>query len=128
MIDRKKTESQVDDTGLEAFFDAARVSGEAPSEALLAAILRDAEAAQPDPPGLPKAAPAQPRRWLPRADWLGIGGWQTAAILGVSLVLGAVLGYTPPAALEPLTSEVLGGTGMVQATEYYMLDDMLAEG
>ncbi|MBZ0129275.1 MAG: hypothetical protein K8F59_09180 [Rhodobacteraceae bacterium] len=117
-----------DEAGLEAFFAAARQQNDAPSEALMTAILGDALAAQPARRGLPMAASPAPRRWAMRDLWQGLGGWQTAAVLGVSLAIGGVLGYTPPSALEPLTAGVLDGTGMLQSADYYMLDDMLAEG
>ncbi|MCB1366949.1 MAG: hypothetical protein KDK00_04220 [Rhodobacteraceae bacterium] len=116
------------DAGLEAFFAAARQQKDLPSAALMTAILDDALAAQPAPRGLPETASPAPRRWVIRDLWQGFGGWQTAAVLGVSLSIGGVLGYTPPSALEPLTAGVLDGTGMLQSADYYMLDDMLAEG
>lgn len=128
MSDRNKQDSDAFEPLLEAYFAAAREPSEAPSEALMAAIMDDALAAQPAPRGLPEKAAPEPRRWWPRAVLQGLGGWQVAAVLGVSLLFGGVLGYSPPTALEPLTAGVLDETGMLQATEYFMLDDLLAEG
>lgn len=91
------SEMDRDDDRLEDFFAAARRSAPAPSEALVARILADAEAA------MPKAATAGPapgqRRgglaaWLPTFG--GWGGLATAALAGLWF---GYAGLTDPAAV-----------------------------
>jgi hypothetical protein len=112
---------------LQAFFDAEKSRDAQPSDALMAAILRDAQELQPAPAGIPIAAPEP---WSFKRDiWQAMGGWGAATALSACLLVGVTLGYTPPDSLSGLTATVLENTGILVADDdYATLDDMMAEG
>jgi hypothetical protein len=121
----------LDEAELEGLFAAARGSAPAPSEALMARILADADAAVPAPPPVaaPRArhAPRTRRGWLARA-LAGIGGWPAAAGLAAAAFTGLGLGIGAPEMLSELSGGVLSATpdGMEDMLPSYAL--MLAEG
>lgn len=114
------TEHDKEDTGLEAFFEAARKQTPVSSDALMARVLEDAHAAQD------KAAAAARGRARPahgRPVWSHamavLGGWPAGASLAAATLAGVWLGAYPPAALSTLGAEVLG-----DATQTYVVDLM----
>jgi len=113
---------------LEVFFAAEKLADNVPGGALLDAVLRDAETLQPDPVGLVQAR--KPTRWSFRRDiWHALGGWQAAAALSLSLVVGGVIGYTPPEGLSDLAQSVFDTTeANLTGSDYFSLDDLMAEG
>jgi len=93
---------------LERAFAAARACPPEPSGALLAAILSDAAAAQPDGAGT-FMHPARPRGFW-GALWRGLGGWPAGAALAASVVLGVALGYGAPDPVARIGAAVLGSS------------------
>ena len=74
---------------LEGFFDAARATAPQPSEDLMARVLADANALQP------QAAPLA--SVVKRPGWLSaLGGWPALAGLATATVAGVVIGVTDP--------------------------------
>jgi hypothetical protein len=113
------------DQELEAFFKAEASADMAPPDALMAAVLRDARAAQ----STPTSVAAEPRN----PTWFGdvlraFGGWQGGVALATCLIVGLSLGYTPPDALRDFASDVLETAGISTGGGYSPLEDMLAEG
>ncbi len=131
MTDNKHITDAKMDALLDQFFQAEMADGQAPSTDLMDRVLRDAETVQQDRLVGRKAEVSKPR---PRASWRfdfldALGGWQTAAVLGLFLVLGVSIGYGQPDGLGDLTQSVIGATGLEFATgEYFSLDDLMAEG
>ncbi len=127
MTERKKPNIQDDDQALEAFFEAERSQAVEVPAHLLSAVLKDAQQQQPAPKGLASASSV-------RASWIGdiwqtLGGWQATGALSACLLLGMTLGYSPPDSLSTLAENVLISTGISEAdSEYYTLDDLVAEG
>ncbi|MCH2164000.1 MAG: hypothetical protein MK098_05035 [Marinovum sp.] len=96
------------DIKLDAMFAAARATSEPldadaiePSPALLAAILRDAEALQPQPQPQ-RASPPRVPFWRECMDvfggWAGVGGLVAASVTGV------MIGVSPPESLSTVTA------------------------
>ncbi len=95
-----------DDELLEGFFRAAREARPAPSGALMARILADAEAGMPRPPGPhPLARPAGGGGDGGVLSWLGaaFGGWRGIGGLATATVAGLWLGYAGLADTSLLT-------------------------
>ncbi len=115
------------DQDLEVFFTAEQAADNRTSDALMAAVLRDAMAAQPLPAGIATAPKA---RWSwPRDLWDTMGGWAAAGALSACLVLGLSIGYTPPQGLADIAISVLETAGIsTDDSEFFTLDDMMAEG
>lgn len=90
------TEQEHDDTGIEAFFDAARSHAPVPSEALMARILTDA-----GPFGKCTTSPVAEGLWqkisAALCGWQGIGGLATAAAAGLWI---GFAGLADPATLS----------------------------
>ena len=79
----------------------ARGQAPAPSEALMARILADAEAIR-----LGRRPVAVPR---PRRGWLAaLGGWPALGTLVASSLLGVSIGVAQPSSLSSVTGAVLG--------------------
>lgn len=101
-----------DDIGLEDLFAAARDAVPAPSGALMARVLADAEAA------MPRAAAAAGHRPRRLPGWLGaFGGWGGLGGLATAAAAGLWFGYaglTDPASLA--AGLIDGGTAQ-EATE-----------
>lgn len=81
-------EDDLNDTGLEAFFAAGRASAPAPSDALLARIMADAEAEMVRPTVAVMPRPAAQTGIFATAiasigGWAGLGGLATATAAGV---------------------------------------------
>jgi len=87
--------------------EAATVRAEVP-DALMAAVLRDAEALQP---AAVTQAPASPGLWQMLLET--IGGWPTMGGLATAGVAGLWLGVAPPATLEGVTADLIGGNQAV---------------
>lgn len=104
------------DTDLDRLLAGARAAPMAPSEALMARVLADAQAHQPRPlapasvpAGADAAArhPRSPRRGLWSALSAEFGGAGVLAGLGAAAALGLVLGYVNPAGLGALADGFL---------------------
>lgn len=89
---------------LDDFFAAARTSELAPSGDLMARVLADAAAMQPEAAGI-ATAPKQ-SAWAGFMDM--IGGWPALSGVAAAGVAGIWLGVSPPMSLEQLTSDMLG--------------------
>ena len=112
MTDERKT--QLDDDGLEDFFEAARRMAPSPSDALMARVLADALAAQP------VAAPCpvpRPGAWAQLRE--ALGGWPALGGLATAGVMGLAIGIAAPAGLADLATAVLD-----QGTDTYLVDLM----
>ena len=116
-----KPDKILHDNDLELFFEAARQDAPEPSDALLAAILADAQAQQPRATSLSPECPKE--NWF-RGLLSIVGGWPAAASLATATVAGVWLGFTQPVQLETLSG------GLVLAGDYattdttYALDDL----
>jgi hypothetical protein len=131
MTDNKHITDAKLDALLDQFFQAEKADGQALSTDLMDRVLRDAETVQHDRLAGRQAEVSKPSRWASwRFDFLdALGGWPTAAVLGLFLVLGVSIGYGQPDGLGDLTQSVIGATGLEFATgEYFLLDDLMAEG
>jgi len=96
-----------DETGLEAYFAAARATAPEPSGDLLARIMGDAEA-ELAARARPAAAPARlPRRSLWQAFASAIGGWPALAGMVTATVTGAWIGFASPDSLNTLSGGLL---------------------
>lgn len=107
---------------LDDFFTAAREAGPVPSEALVARVLADADAAQP------RVAVAEPvvgtsrwRRWL-MAISAAVGGGAMATGLASAAVAGVFIGYAGPVTSDWLAGAVSGGEDvqMVAASDLFL--------
>ena len=109
---------------LEGFFAAARAAGPAPSEALMARVLADADAAQPRAVAAvaPVAASASRwRRWL-MALSAAVGGGAMATGLASAAMAGVFIGYAGPVTSDWLAGAVSGGEDvqMVAASDLFL--------
>lgn len=106
------TDMQRDEERLEALFAAARANPPAPSEALMARVLADAEVERPRDR---RALPAARRALAPRrAGWLGaLGGWRGLGGLVTATVAGLWVGYAnipAPATIgDGVVGDLVGG-------------------
>lgn len=89
-----------DIAGLGAFFDAARAQPPAPSSALLARVLADAEAEQAWIRRRTQAAAEAPRSGRLQQFYRLLGGWPAIAGLTTAVVAGVWIGTTLPAGLS----------------------------
>lgn len=117
-------EMERDDTRLADFFAAARRDAPAPSDALMARILADAEAAMPRGAEAPvRSGPGrsgpEPRRGG-LLGWLGgVGGWGGVGGLATATLAGLWFGYaglTDPTSLAASVSAALTGGATVAGT------------
>lgn len=106
---------------LDGFFAAARAAGPAPSEALVARVLADAEAAMPRAVAPAPEAPAPRRRWLAAVAAL-FGGGPMAAGLASAVVAGVAIGYAGPVTSDWLAGAVSGGAEirMMAASDLFL--------
>jgi len=94
-----------DDTGLDAFFEAAGRYGAAPDAAFRARLLDDALAAQPAPTPTP-----DPTGRRQRPGWFAaLGGWPVLSGLATATVAGVWIGIAQPAAVGDLAFGGFGG-------------------
>ncbi len=105
--------SALDEGALDALFDAAPKP--APSAALTARILRDAQAHQPQ-----TAPPALPQRGLFGALANALGGWPTLGGLATATLAGLYIGIAQP---DLLSGQIIGVTA--DATEEDALTGLL---
>jgi len=89
---------------LEDFFAASKDAELTPSKELMARVLADASALQPEASGLPLTSKSS--AWSGFMDL--IGGWPALSGVAAAGVAGIWLGVAPPTSLEQLTSEVMG--------------------
>ncbi len=125
-----KTEQDLlSDIVLDEIFAAGRAETPAPSEALLARILADAQGVQEA--GLaaarPRAAP-RPSPWARFAE--ALGGWTSLAGLVTATLAGVWLGFVSPDQLNTLSGGLLlpetGGTAIYALEDILPGDDGLA--
>jgi len=112
MTDTRKTE--LDDDGLEAFFEAGRRAAPTPSDALMARVLADALAAQPV--AKPRPVP-RPGAWAQLRE--ALGGWPALGGLATAGVMGLAIGIAAPSGFADLGLAFLG-----QSTDTYLVDLM----
>lgn len=107
-------------TDLDALFTAATSATPAPSDALMARVLADAQGLQPDAPGFAVATPA------PKVSfWDIFGGWPAFSGVAAAGVAGLWLGVASPAGIEDLASDVFGTTEAVSFVPEF--DDFLGD-
>jgi hypothetical protein len=98
---------------LDRLLEAARKAPALPSDALMARVLADALAAQPQPAASAPPVPARPGPapglWARIAA--GFGGAGVFASLFGAAALGVLVGYANPASLAWLTSDYLTTAG-----------------
>ena len=100
-----KTETDLlDDAQLEAFFEAGREDVPELSDSFMAALLQDADLAQPQPAAL---APPRVKRSLWQDIIAQIGGWPALAGMATATVAGVWIGFAAPDQLETLSGGVL---------------------
>jgi hypothetical protein len=104
-----------DDKDLDLIFAAARAGRPVPTADLLARVLTDAYAAQPEPPapGYPARNTRAPQNRLRQAFASfvqGLGGKGALAGLGTAAIAGVWLGYSGTTGLDWLTSALLSGS------------------
>ncbi|MDF0602888.1 hypothetical protein P1J78_19270 [Psychromarinibacter sp. C21-152] len=122
----KAEKRPLDEAELDRLFEAARSAAPAPSDALLARVMAEAEAEMP----VAHVAPAPPAR---RRGWLagliaGVGGWPAAAGLVGAAVTGVAIGVASPQALERLSGGYLSPGGYALENLMPSYAGMLGEG
>lgn len=109
------------DTALEEIFAAGRAATPAPSEALMARILTDAEG---EIARHAVASDAEPtRRGLFAGVIAALGGWPAVAGMVTATIAGVWIGFASPEQLNTLAGGVLLPAG--DAALSYELEDML---
>lgn len=108
---------------LEGFFAAARAAGPAPSDALMARVLADADAAQPRAPAtlpMPETVPLW-RRWLAALSG-AVGGGAMVTGLASAAVAGVFIGYAGPVTSDWLAGAVSGNEDvpMMAASDLFL--------
>lgn len=91
------------DKMLEELFATAREVDAAPSDALMARVLVDAEAVQQKRQGVDVV---QPTIWAQLMD--AIGGWPAVSGLAAATVAGIWIGVAPPSSFEDITASFMG--------------------
>lgn len=99
--------------GLETYFAAARKTGLQPSPDLFARILADAQTSKTA--SLASQNPNFPRkRTGVFANILAdIGGWPTAAGMGLATIVGVWIGFSQPVGLDFLADSLLGSNNFL---------------
>lgn len=97
--------NKTEDLDLDLFFDAARKDSLQPDSSLMARVLADADALQPEAPGLPVAARATVRPVSALRQFLSaIGGWSGMVGLTTATMAGLWIGISPPTSLQSVSS------------------------
>ena len=91
------------DDMLDDLFATARQAAPAPSADLMARVLADAAAVQPQPATTTAAVPGL---WSRMLD--AIGGWPAVSGLAAATVAGIWVGVAPPSAVEDMTASLIG--------------------
>jgi hypothetical protein len=129
MTKKKDTENMRE---LDCLFEAARSETTTPSDALMAAILRDASAKMPQPAHISSRTHSEPTRpsGVLRSLFAGLGGWQAVTALTASACFGLWIGYAMPeqAALVGMDTVAAGELTDDDYAFYSDIDDLLAEG
>lgn len=107
--------------GLDDFFTAARAAGPEPSDALMARVLADADAAQPRVAAAMPVAVSRWRRWRVAA-LAAVGGGAMATGLASAAVAGVFIGYAGPVTSDWLAGAVSGGEDvqMMAASDLFL--------
>jgi len=114
------------DKELDDFFAAARGAPE-PSEDLMARVLADAAALQPEARGFAPVDVPQPGLWASVMEM--IGGWPALSGVAAAGVAGLWLGVAPPASIEDFAAGVLGtGTAVNFVGEDFAAWDEVTDG
>ncbi|MDA5094115.1 hypothetical protein O2N63_08430 [Aliiroseovarius sp. KMU-50] len=109
------------DTELEAFFEAGCAASPVPSDALMAAIVEDAQTHQPTSQTV--AAPAQ-RRSFWREFLSQIGGWPSVAGMATATIAGVWIGFADPVQLETWSGGVVLSGNYDGAETIYSTEDL----
>ena len=119
----KTDKTMLSDAALDEMFAAGRAVAPAPSEALMARILTDADATR-----AARATTGPARAGRPREPFLGrvlsgLGGWPALAGMVTATAAGAWIGFASPDALNALA----GGVLLPAAGDavFYELEDIL---
>ena len=130
--DQNNKDLPVADEALDLFFDAARKDVTAPSDALLARIMEDAEderfarvsaqAAQEAAQQADSRSRANGGRFT--ALWRVIGGWPAATGLVAATMAGVMIGYSPPSAVSDFSTDLLSEA--LPDTPSYFVTELLA--
>jgi hypothetical protein len=107
--------------GLDDFFTAARAAGPEPSDALMARVLADADAAQPRVAAAMPVTASRWRRWRAAAV-AAVGGGAMATGLASAAVAGVFIGYAGPVTSDWLAGAVSGGEDvqMMAASDLFL--------
>lgn len=112
----------MDDDDLSRLLNEAKARAPLPGGDLMDRILVDALAHQPAAPTAPPMVRAAPRLWDRFAT--AFGGVPTLAGLGSAAVLGLVVGYADPTAVDFLTGGL--SLGQVETVDLFPTTDFLA--
>ena len=97
------TMTNPNDDMLDDLFAQARDVAPVPSDALMARVMADADAAQLRAVAVPVAAPGVIARILD-----AIGGWPAVSGLAMATVAGIWVGVAPPASVQDVTAAMMG--------------------
>lgn len=112
----KNERNNLNETALEALFEAGRQSPAVPSEQLLTRIMADAEAELAGAREVGRRA--RPRWRAPVASIIAaLGGWPAMAGMVTATLAGIWIGFSQPATLETVTGGLMGSSGGVVATD-----------
>lgn len=121
-MDKDRMNTRDDDLGLEAFFEAGRQDAPVPSDALMAAILSDAQAHQPSPQAIPAARPQRRSFWQELKAQ--IGGWPALAGMATATLAAVWVGFAAPGQLEVLSGGIVLAGDYTTAEILYSPEDL----
>ena len=119
------TMTNPNDDRLDDLFTQARATTPVPSNDLMARVLADADAMQPQKPA---GASAPMGLWARMLD--AVGGWPAMGGLAAATVAGIWVGVAPPASVEDLTASLIGDEVSVSlfSTEFLLDEGALTDG
>lgn len=118
----KTDKTMLDDTALEAFFEAGRAHAPDPGADLLARIVADAEA-EIDARSAPAPVPA-PHRGVWAALAAALGGWPALASMATAAVTGVWIGFAAPDQVNAVAGGLLPA-GSIAGETFNELEDLL---
>ena len=110
-------DKEIDQFGLDAYFEAGRDAPPLPSEALLGRIMADAEAQLAIAGAQSLQVAAVPQRGLFAGFLDAIGGWASVGGMATATIVGVWIGFSQPAGLDLLADQLLG-----DADAIYLVD------
>jgi hypothetical protein len=110
---------------LDDLFAQARDTTPVPSDALMARVITDADAAQPRPVAASVTRPGVVARILD-----AIGGWPAVSGLAMATVAGIWVGVAPPASVQDMTAAMMGDELSIDlfATDFILDAGALSDG